>query len=305
MQREHASGRLPWERGRGLLLELSEELAEAAEDGTLPNQLNLEQVWVEPNGRIKLLDAPLRASPDESNADTGGDSPEPAAAAVRLLREMTGLCSGDAARAVHVQNFIEELQRRPEDASTLTWAAQQLREISHRRCSLRWDDRLGVLAAALGTEQSLYIFYGVMVGSFCTMIPSIPLPQQAALAVVLAVLLPALLGFWLRGGPVFRITGTEVRHKNGPASRLRCGWRGFVAWSLSMIAWSLMGMIQTAGSESGFGTGGDSAEAIFLMAVSLGWSFAYLLFVFGALFTLIRPSRGIQDYLAGTSLVPR
>lgn len=306
VRHEHASGRLPWEKGRLLLLELSEELEAAAEDGTLPTQLTLEQVWAEPNGRIKLLDAPVRTSAGTSGSDDPCSDPcEPPAAAVRLLREMTALCSGDAARAVHVQEFIDELERRPEDASTLEWAARRLREVSHRQGRLKWDDRLGILAASSGTEQSLYLLWAMLIGGLCALIDAIPLPWRAALAVLLAAALPVLLGYWLRGGPVFRITGTVVRHQNAPASRLRCGWRSLLAWSLSMIGWSLLGMMQTPGSESGFPMTGNREEALFYMAVSMVWSFAYLLFILGALCTLIRPSRGIQDYLAGTSLVPR
>jgi hypothetical protein len=309
VQREDSSGRLTWENGRLLLLELSEELDSAAEDGTLPSQLCLDQVWVEPNGRIKLLDAPLRTMANTSNPDPGMDTPEPVAGAVQVLRETTALCSRDAARAVHVQDFIDELQRRPEIASTLTWAAQTLREVSHRRCTLKWDDRLGVLAASMGTEQSFYILYGLLVAVGCAMITTIPLPLRVALAMSLAISLPALLGFWLRGGPVFRVTGTKVRNGNRPASRMRCGWRGFVAWAPAMIAWSLLGMVQTVGANPELREDGsmssDSAEMLFYLVVSAGWSLPYLVFLLGALCTLIRPSRGVQDLLAGTSLVPR
>ena len=64
-------------------------------------------------------------------------------------------------------------------------------------------------------------------------------------------------------------------------------------------------MIQTHMFDSNIPMGGDPADAVFYMAASVLWSFAYLLFMIGALCTLFWPSRGIQDFLAGTSLVPR
>jgi len=72
--------RLLWADFLPVLEQLAEELSLAVEDGTLPRTLTLEQVWIEPSGRVQLLDAPptpTAASPE----------PDDAARALRLLRE--------------------------------------------------------------------------------------------------------------------------------------------------------------------------------------------------------------------------
>ena len=47
---------LPWADARVLLEQLIEELRAATADETMPTRLGLDQVWVEPNGRVQLLD---------------------------------------------------------------------------------------------------------------------------------------------------------------------------------------------------------------------------------------------------------
>jgi uncharacterized RDD family membrane protein YckC len=48
----------PWEYVRFWLLDLAEELAAAAKDGTMPKTLSLDRVWINAEGRAKLLDFP-------------------------------------------------------------------------------------------------------------------------------------------------------------------------------------------------------------------------------------------------------
>src|SRR5581483_564297 len=50
--------RLSWTAARPLLEDLTDELTAAA-DGSLPASLTLPQVWVQPDGRVQLLDTPL------------------------------------------------------------------------------------------------------------------------------------------------------------------------------------------------------------------------------------------------------
>jgi hypothetical protein len=53
-------GKLGWPDLRPILEELTDELTQACADGTLPAKLGLDQVWLEPNGRVQLLDVPVR-----------------------------------------------------------------------------------------------------------------------------------------------------------------------------------------------------------------------------------------------------
>lgn len=72
---------LPWADARLLLDQLVEELRVAEADGTLPNRLELDQVWVEPNGRVQLLESSI-ASPA-----TVSPQPQP----LVLLRQVASL----------------------------------------------------------------------------------------------------------------------------------------------------------------------------------------------------------------------
>jgi hypothetical protein len=52
-------GPLPWADSRYLLEQLAEEFRAGEADGTLPPRLALDHIWVEPNGRVQVLDFPL------------------------------------------------------------------------------------------------------------------------------------------------------------------------------------------------------------------------------------------------------
>lgn len=62
---------LPWADARTVLEQLTDELRAAEADDTLPARLALDHVWVEPNGRVQVLDFPLCAAryrPNEPRA---------------------------------------------------------------------------------------------------------------------------------------------------------------------------------------------------------------------------------------------
>ncbi|MDB5307218.1 MAG: hypothetical protein JWO38_1420 [Gemmataceae bacterium] len=50
---------LPWADARFLVEQLVDELQAAQADGSIPARLGLDQVWVEPNGRVRVLDFPM------------------------------------------------------------------------------------------------------------------------------------------------------------------------------------------------------------------------------------------------------
>jgi eukaryotic-like serine/threonine-protein kinase len=65
-----SAGRLSWGETRRLLGQLTDELAEAEADGTLPATLTTGQVWVRPDGRVHLLDVAVSAEPADAPADS-------------------------------------------------------------------------------------------------------------------------------------------------------------------------------------------------------------------------------------------
>ncbi|HYT92820.1 MAG TPA: protein kinase [Gemmataceae bacterium] len=79
---------LSWGRLRPLLLQLADELVAACADDTLPAPLNVAQVWVQPNGRVQLLDVPI---PGAIGADTDAPGETDSARALVLLRQVAAL----------------------------------------------------------------------------------------------------------------------------------------------------------------------------------------------------------------------
>jgi uncharacterized RDD family membrane protein YckC len=62
-----------WPRALPLLEQLTDELATASAEGTLPDTLSADQVWIGPEGQVQLLDIPLN-TPDSHEAS----GPQPA-----------------------------------------------------------------------------------------------------------------------------------------------------------------------------------------------------------------------------------
>ncbi|MBN9118132.1 MAG: protein kinase [Planctomycetes bacterium] len=58
---------LPWADARYVLEQLAEEFRAAEADGSVPRRLALDHIWVEPNGRVQVLDFPLCAARYRSN----------------------------------------------------------------------------------------------------------------------------------------------------------------------------------------------------------------------------------------------
>jgi hypothetical protein len=77
---------LPWADARFLLDQLVDELQGAAVDGSTPARLELDQVWVEPAGRLQLCDFPMpTGSGPDPDVKSHGASPFP------LLRQVASL----------------------------------------------------------------------------------------------------------------------------------------------------------------------------------------------------------------------
>jgi hypothetical protein len=84
-----AGGPMPWPAFQPLLHQLTEELAQALQEGTLPQGLRSDQVWVGSDGRLVLLDVPLTQPGPE--ADGKGDPDDPESRAMALLDQVAVL----------------------------------------------------------------------------------------------------------------------------------------------------------------------------------------------------------------------
>ena len=93
-----------------------------------------------------------------------------------------------------------------------------------------------------------------------------------------------------RGGWFLRLLGIAVVTRNGEeASHMRALWRATIAWSPALVflaAWT-----------NAYLNPFPSAEVATIILLTLAAA--------GAVWAVVSPSRGIQDRLAGTWLVPR
>lgn len=90
-----ANGPFDWPEARYCLEQLTDELATACGDGTLPTRLGIRQLWLQPNGGLQLLDFPIEFDGKDSAATDGTDADACALAllartAVRLLEPPDG-----------------------------------------------------------------------------------------------------------------------------------------------------------------------------------------------------------------------
>jgi uncharacterized RDD family membrane protein YckC len=118
--------------------------------------------------------------------------------------------------------------------------------------------------------------------------PTLRDAATAALSSAAFFSIPAIIfAFLSRNGPLLYLFGIAIQTEEGSkASRWRCLVRAFAAWSLLLLPW----LVIVGGHESI-----GNKLLLVLGPLTAG----------GAVYSIIRPERGIQDRIAGTYLVPR
>ena len=290
-----------WPVVRGWLFDLADEIAAAGEDGTgVP--LTPGRVWVT-DARATLLD--WDADPD------GGAVPSPTVA--RFLDDVATRALGPAAEPVegtpqrealplHAQAFLTELSAGRVD--TADDAVERLRALSTRRVTVTRARRgvhlVACAAAPLASVAAFLFLVAVVLPVLARSTDAATAEEARALAssarlgwlpmlgVVLGLIAASALAglvssLVVPGGLAFRILDLAVLGPDGRAvTRARGIGRAAIAWIPALAALGFFVSLTTAG-------------ALVLLA----------LFVAGGLLALIDPRRGLQDRIAGTSLVPR
>lgn len=85
------NGRLSWHEAAPLVDQLTHELTVAIEEGSLPQQLSVDQIWVSDEGRVQLIHFPWRQTPVPDSRDDFANHPTAVSCemrAVELLRQM-------------------------------------------------------------------------------------------------------------------------------------------------------------------------------------------------------------------------
>lgn len=268
----------PWKAVRFWLLDLAEELDAARLDGSSPDTLALDHVWITADGRAKLLDFP---APGTNGA--GGKSSNQSAQQFLSQVAYAGLAgrspSEEANESVpqipmplFARAFLQKLPGLPDLPSVLT----ELRPLLDKPAEVSSGQRRGLIY--MSTFIASLCFSWVSIASGYTQ------GRQAPLWMLSAFALPSLTASLLfRRGLGLRLLKIEIVTETGmPAPR----WRTFLRCLLPWMPFFL-----------------------FLLAVALldrFWPFWIFLgsLVGGIIYRLVRPGRAIRDRIAGTWLVP-
>lgn len=288
---------LPWSDARPILHDLADELARARVDGTLPDALSVEQVWIQPDGSVLLAD-PLGASTVSGPRVVAGEDraldllSKTAALALEGGRRRSLNTAPKSIRAAvpeHAARMLDRLTGRPRQGDeTYGDVASVLADIEADRdkpTEVDFARRAVHLATSVGSTALL------LAAMFAVSLPEGPRLQFAG-PIILGV--PAFGLVWsvfTRGGLLFGLAGIAlVRADSRPAERWRCCWRSALVWGpvaalLFASVWSrARGHVGTSWTF---------------------WGLALTVVIVYPVLALAFPARSIHDRLSGTWLVPK
>jgi uncharacterized RDD family membrane protein YckC len=288
---------LSWADTRPILEDLVEELTLAAQDGTLPPRLDVEDVWVEPDGHPILIDLlenqPGIADPFRFVLQT---------AALALQGAAGQPDSTTAPRAIrkplprHAARLLDRLLGRQPPYGQIAELLDDLRADADLPTEVGRARRAGhlLLQAALLAPGLILLFsvsYLIDAGKLAGLNPHL-----RGMIVAAGFGWPLLWVLWAgltRGGLSLRLSSLAlVTRDNRPAGFGRCAWRATVVW-LPVVG-LLVGSILL-----------DRAWPHLAETVRLLWWVALASLPAAVLSALVRPERGPHDRLAGTYLVPQ
>jgi uncharacterized RDD family membrane protein YckC len=295
---------LTWREARPILEQLSEELAAACRDGTLPPCLTLDQVWVQPNGRTQLLDTPL-GSPVP--VEPGG--PTDQARALSFLRQVAALALEGRPRPAelppapvravvptHAREVLDRLfgvKDSYQQVEEVAAALEATRHLPPELTRARRAAHLVLLGLLLLATWAAHVTIGLLYLEVYFLVRmlfwSIPRPNGCAYTVMVftviffsILLVPPVWIIWAflaRGGWSFAWVGISlVRWDGRRPGRFRCAWRALLCWLPVVL--------------------------VALLWLSYGWPLIVLGLGYAVL-ALVFPERSLHDRLAGTRLVPR
>jgi hypothetical protein len=156
-----------WPRALPLLEQLTDELATASAEGTLPETLSSAQVWIGPDGQLQLLDIPLLA-PDGEEAS----GPQRALA---LLAEVAALVLEGRPRPVGHGSPVAvpiSLHARP-SIDRLLGAGKPYRDVMefHTAVQAFADESAEVTSQRRGTHLTILAAF-LFLGMGCCMLPA-------------------------------------------------------------------------------------------------------------------------------------
>lgn len=320
--------RLSWAEFRGILEDLTDEVQASCTAGMLPNLLTPDQVWVTPEGWVRMAETPCGGAAGDTTARSAAadddqkralaflaevsalaleGKPRPAGGpavpigvplplyAARLLNglvpELPGSAMGSYDRVDRFQDDL--LTARLEPAEISRWM---------RAGHLAWHGLFACLAAVLaGATVGLVAMTGVHFSEIEGDMDALTVgdARKVILSFIILTCAMALSPLWFllaayltRAGGFIRDDIAIVQADGRPASRLRRLWRAIVSWvCVAVPAVPLLIGIGAAIEWEPWG--------FRLIGLSIPLFAGYVALM------LRNPARAPHDYVAGTYLVPR
>jgi hypothetical protein len=290
-------GPLPWREARALLLQLADELTAACADGTLPAEVGCGQVWVGPDGQVKVLDVPLGALPGLTPGARRPDAP-PDERALGLLREVAAVAlegrPGGIPSAfprvrlpLHAVGPLDRLFGTAPGYQRVAEFHADLQAVRDRPADISRTRRLAYMAI----QASL-----LMLGLVLMILLSLYLGRWSGYAFLAGPVLGLVLAVLGREGLSEALGGVAlVRFDGQPPRRWQRLWRTLLIWGLVYGVFfgsrPTMRWLLALLGHSQITPGPLLAEFVAVMI----WQFL----------TVWVPRRPLSDFLAGTYLVPR
>lgn len=297
------SKRKDWSQVRFWLFDLATEI-QSSQNSSTPASLSLDRVWITADRRAKLLDfVPPGISGDLSAENRVSDIPPTGTEFLRqvassaLMGKMMTVqqaCNDSISMPLplHARSLLEELKSNAD----LNLIIDHLRSLLGKTTKVARMRRLGLVVAA--------IWFPVLMTTF-VMFPdlttapynrgigfALSLTWSYTLSLVIVPGLAAALVF--RGGALFRAFGIAVvRYDGKVASRGRIFLRNLITW-IPFLVMPVPITIQLFGLTQEFVSNWPGP----------GW-LVIAIPVLPTLISLMLPKRSLQDWLAGTYLVPR
>jgi hypothetical protein len=301
---------LSWRAFRGILVQLTDELDAAAVDETLPSILNVDQVWVHPNGSVQVLDMAVQSAVAPSIAPAENTDPQ---RALRLLGEMAQLAlegrlrdGGDAPGPVkapvpeHAKVVLQRLACGPNAYQSVGQLKADLGASHDRLAEVTRRVRAAkLLLLGLGLVPLLVVLLAITAFMAAKESPWRPADHLFGVRILVLYFVFLLQISWVlmtRGGLTLPMMGlTLVRSDGSRASAWRCAWRGCVMWLPLYVLLTVPIIVSIVMEESSAG----------IIAWGMAWVLVAVYLVGSVIVALLFPNRSLHDWLAGTYLVPK
>ncbi len=305
-----------------LLRQLVKEMQASIDDQTLPERMGLSQVWIDAEGKLKLLDSRLIKSVHASDLDSSmcllsgqrtNLQQAPEERAVELVQQLGDVMQRQRILPQSLGNFLDQLYQKPKTQATLSWADQELEKLETRRTRLKWDDRVGILAMTMGIEALAFSLVSAVIMLVTYYFGANDFGWRTISGVVASLALPVGLAVYYHGGFVFHVMGIRVTRVDGhPASAVTNAVRAALSWAPFFVlggGMMLLMIFADASTHQNLDSPGTPEHAmmndgqlpIVALLAALG---SMVVLLVGVLFAVFSPKRGLVDYLLRTRLMP-